>query len=280
MINIFRKKNKLTAFLALTAAILMLCTGCVRSGVGITIEPNDTGTVEISVGINENYLDTLKEYSESENPFAGEDTVTVTDGDDKFICTVEKKTFKNLEELKTILLELEYNFASLEDEGFSMDDDTLDFDSEDDGDDNVWVTSDGEVIPLDEETDEEEDNYRIFKSADITHTSNFIGDTYHFSVTTMAHETDTEDLAMIGMDSGDLYKLAVDITMPGKMTAEGAVITENTASFTVTDLGTEHVLTVESSTTNVSGIVAVSVATVVLIAVLVLVFGRKKQQQL
>lgn len=280
MINIFRKKNKFTVFLALTAAILMLCTGCVRSGVGITIEPNDTGTVEISVGINEKYLDTLKEYSESENPFAGEDTVTVTDGDDKYICTVEKKTFKNLEELKTILLELEYNFASLEDEGFSMDDDTLDFDSEDDGDDNVWVTSDGEVIPLDEETDEEEDNYRIFKSADITHTSNFIGDTYHFSVTTMAHETDTEDLAMIGMDSGDLYKLAVDITMPGKMKAEGAVITENTASFTVTDLGTEHVLTAESSTTNVSGIVAVSVATVVLIAVLVLVFGRKKQQQL
>ena len=180
MINIFRKKNKLTAFLALTAAILMLCTGCVRSGVGITIEPNDTGTVEISVGINEKYLDTLKEYSESENPFAGEDTVTVTDGDDKYICTVEKKTFKNLEELKTILLELEYNFASLEDEGFSMDDDTLDFDSEDDGDDNVWVTSDGEVIPLDEDTDEEEDNYRIFKSADITHISNFIGDTYHF----------------------------------------------------------------------------------------------------
>lgn len=280
MINIFRKKNKFTVFLALTAAILMFCTGCVRSGVGITIEPNDTGTVEISVGINEKYLDTLKEYSESENPFAGEDTVTVTDEDDKYICTVEKKTFKNLEELKTILLELEYNFASLEDEGFSMDDDTLDSDSEDDGDDNVWVTADGEVIPLDEETDEEEDNYRIFKSADITHTSNFIGDTYHFSVTTMAHETDTEDLAMIGMDSGDLYKLAVDITMPGKMTAEGAVITENTASFTVTDLGTEHVLTVESNTTNVSGIVAVSVATVVLIAVLVLVFGRKKQQQL
>ena len=161
MINIFRKKNKLTAFLALTAAILMLCTGCVRSGVGITIEPNDTGTVEISVGINENYLETLKEYSESENPFAGEDTVTVTDGDDKYICTVEKKTFKKLEELKTILLELEYNFESLEDEGFSMDDDTLDFDSEDDGDDNVWVTSDGEVIPLDEDTDEEEDNYRM-----------------------------------------------------------------------------------------------------------------------
>lgn len=125
MINIFRKKNKFTVFLALTAAILMLCTGCVRSGVGITIEPNDTGTVEISVGINEKYLDTLKEYSESENPFAGEDTVTVTDGDDKYICTVEKKTFENLEELKTILLELEYNFASLEDEGFSMDDDTL-----------------------------------------------------------------------------------------------------------------------------------------------------------
>ena len=94
MINIFRKKNKFTVFLVLTAAILMRCTGCVRSGVGITIEPNDTGTVEISVGINENYLETLKEYTESDNPFAGEDTVTVTDGDDKYICTVEKRHSK------------------------------------------------------------------------------------------------------------------------------------------------------------------------------------------
>ena len=50
MINIFRKKNKLTALLALTAAVLMLCTGCMRSGVGVIIEPDDTGTVEISVG--------------------------------------------------------------------------------------------------------------------------------------------------------------------------------------------------------------------------------------
>ena len=47
MINIFRKKNKLTALLALTAAVLMLCTGCMRSGVGVIIEPDDTGTVEI-----------------------------------------------------------------------------------------------------------------------------------------------------------------------------------------------------------------------------------------
>ena len=159
-----------------------------------------------------------------------------------------------------------------------MDDDTLDSDSDVDEDDNVWVTADGEVIPLDENADEEEDHYHIFTSADITHKSNFIGYTYRFSVTTMAHETDTEDLAMIGMDSGDLYKLAVDITMPGKMTAEGAVIKENTASFTVTDLAAEHVLTAESSSTNVSGIVAVSIAAVVLIAVLVFVFGRKKQQ--
>jgi len=289
MINIFRKKNKLTALLALTAAVLMLCTGCMRSGVGVIIEPDDTGTVEISVGINEKYIDTIKEQAGGMDPFEGKNTATLTDGDDSYICIVEHKQFKNLDELKTILLELEYNFDALEGEESTMDDaeldDSLDFDFEleDDSEDDVWISADGEEIPVegDETSDEtaDEENYKIFKAAEVLHTSNFLGDTYHLSVTTMPHEMDTDDLAMLGISGDDFFKLVVAITMPGTITAEGATITENTASFTITDLDEEQVLTVESSATNMAGMIAVGIAVIVLIVIMILVFSRKKSQQ-
>lgn len=289
MINIFRKKNKLTALLALTAAVLMLCTGCMRSGVGVIIEPDDTGTVEISVGINEKYIDTIKEQAGGMDPFEGKNTATLTDGDDSYICIVEHKQFKNLDELKTILLDIEYNFNALEGEDSTMDDAELDksldfdFELEDDSEDDVWISAGGEEISVegDETSDEtaDEENYKIFKAAEVLHTSNFLGDTYHLSVTTMPHEMDTDDLAMLGISGDDFFKLVVAITMPGTITAEGATITENTASFTITDLDEEQVLTVESSATNVAGMIAVGIAVIVLIVILILVFSRKKPQQ-
>ena len=291
MINIFRKKNKVTALLALTAAVLMLCTGCMRSGVGVIIEPDDTGTVEISVGINEKYIDTIKEQAGGMDPFEGKNTATLTDGDDSYICIVEHKQFKNLDELKTILLELEYNFEALEGEDSTMDDseldESLDFDLEFEDnaeeEDDVWISADGEEITVegDETSDEtaDEENYKIFKTAEVTHESSFFGDTYHLSVTTMPHEMNTDDLAMLGISGDNFFKLVVAVTMPGTITAEGATITENTASFTITDLDEEQVLTVESSATNVAGMIAVGIAVIVLIVILILVFSRKKPQQ-
>ena len=289
MINIFRRKSKLTSLLALTAAVLMLCTGCMRSGVGVIIEPDDTGTVEISMGINEKYIDSITEQFGGTDPFEGKDTASLTDGDNSYICFVEHKQFKNLDELKTILLELEYNFDALEGEGSVMDDaaldESLDFDweLEDDTKDDVWISADGEEITVedDEASDEtaDEENYKIFKAAEVTHESTFFGDTYHLSVTTMPHEMDTDDLAMLGISGDDFFKLVVAVTMPGTIQAEGATITENTASFTITDLDAEHVLTVESSATNVAGMIAVGIAVIVLIVILILVFGRKKPQQ-
>ena len=291
MINIFRKKNKLTALLALTAAVLMLCTGCMRSGVGVIIEPDDTGTVEISVGINEKYIDTIKEQAGGMDPFEGKNTATLTDGDDNYICIVEHKQFKNLDELKTILLELEYNFEALEGEDSTMDDseldESLDFDLEFEDnaeeEDDVWISADGEEITVEgEETSDEtadEENYKIFKTAEVTHESSFFGDTYHLSVTTMPHEMNTDDLAMLGISGDNFFKLVVAVTMPGTITAEGATITENTASFTITDLDEEQVLTVESASTNVAGMIAVGIAVIVLIVILILVFSRKKPQQ-
>ena len=88
-----------------------------------------------------------------------------------------------------------------------------------------------------------------------------------------------DELAMLGISGDNFFKLVVAVTMPGTITAEGATITENTASFTITDLDEEQVLTVESASTNVAGMIAVGIAVIVLIVILILVFGRKKPQQ-
>lgn len=263
------KRGKLAALLA---AGLLLFTGCVRSGVGVTIEENDTGTVEISVGINEKYYDSMMAQEGAEDIFDGKETAKLTDGDDSYICMVEHKQFQNLDELKTILTELEYDFADLEGTGSVMEDAELDesFEEEDD----LWITDDD--IEKEEAEEDPTDNSFIFKSVDVVHNTSLIGDNYRLSLVTMPHEMNDDELSMLGMDTGDMFKLAVAVTMPGEVTAEGAEINGNTATFTITDLDEEHLLNVESETTDIAGIVAAGIAIIVLIVILAVVFTRRK----
>ena len=264
-------KNKRGKLAARLAATLMVFTGCVRSGVGVTIEENDTGTVEISVGINEKYYESMMAQEGAEDIFDGKETAKLTDGDDSYICMVEHKQFKNLDELKTILTELEYDFADLEGTGSVMEDAGLDesFEEEDD----LWIDDNTETSEAEEETT---DNSFIFKSVDVVHNTSLIGDNYRLSLVTMPHEMNDDELSMLGMDTGDMFKLAVAVTMPGEVTAEGAEINGNTATFTITDLDEEHLLNVESETTDIAGIVAVGIAIIVLIVILAVVFTRRK----
>ncbi len=263
------KSRKLAALLA---AVLMVFTGCVRSGVGVTIEENDTGTVEISVGINEKYYESMMAQEGAEDIFDGKETAKLTDGDDSYICMVEHKQFKNLDELKTILTELEYDFADLEGTGSVMEDAGLDesFEEEDD----LWITDD-DIEKEDAEEDTADSSF-IFKSVDVVHNTSLIGDNYRLSLVTMPHEMNDDELSMLGMDTGDMFKLAVAVTMPGEVTAEGAEINGNTATFTITDLDEEHLLNVESETTDIAWIVAVGIAIIVLIVILAVVFTRRK----
>ena len=264
-------KNKRGKLAALLAAVLMVFTGCVRSGVGVTIEENDTGTVEISVGINEKYYESMMAQEGAEDIFDGKETAKLTDGDDSYICMVEHKQFQNLDELKTILTELEYDFADLEGTGSVMEEAGLDesFEEEDD----LWIDDNTETSEAEEETT---DNSFIFKSVDVVHNTSLIGDNYRLSLVTMPHEMNDDELSMLGMDTGDMFKLAVAVTMPGEVTAEGAEINGNTATFTITDLDEEHLLNVESETTDIAGIVAVGIAIIVLIVILAVVFTRRK----
>ena len=264
-------RNKRGKLAALLAAVLMVFTGCVRSGVGVTTLENDTGTVEISVGINEKYYESMMAQEGAEDIFDGKETAKLNDGDDSYICMVEHKQFKNLDELKTILTELEYDFAELEGTGSVMEDAAPDesFEEEDD----LWIDDNTETAEAEEETT---DNSFIFKSVDVVHNTSLIGDNYRLSLVTMPHEMNDDELSMLGMDTGDMFKLAVAVTMPGEVTAEGAEINGNTATFTITDLDEEHLLNAESETTDITGIVAVGIAIIVLIVILAVVFTRRK----
>ncbi len=264
-------RNKRGKLAALLAAVLMVFTGCVRSGVGVTIEENDTGTVEISVGINEKYYESMMAQEGAEDIFDGKETAKLTDGDDSYICMVEHKQFQNLDELKTILTELEYDFANLEGTGSVMEEAGLDESFEEEND--LWIDDNTETSEAEEETT---DNSFIFKSVDVVHNTSLIGDNYRLSLVTMPHEMNDDELSMLGMDTGDMFKLAVAVTMPGEVTAEGAEINGNTATFTITDLDEEHLLNVESETTDIAGIVAVGIAIIILIVILAVVFTRRK----
>lgn len=264
-------RNKRGKLAALLAAALMVFTGCVRSGVGVTIEENDTGTVEISVGINEKYYESMMAQEGAEDIFDGKETAKLTDGDDSYICMVEHKQFQNLDELKTILTELEYDFADLEGTDYVMEEAGLDESYEEE--DDLWIDDNTETSEAEEETT---DNSFIFKSVDVVHNTSLIGDNYRLSLVTMPHEMNDDELSMLGMDTGDMFKLAVAVTMPGEVTAEGAEINGNTATFTITDLDEEHLLNVESETTDIAGIVAVGIAIIVLIVILAVVFTRRK----
>lgn len=222
-------KNKRGKLAALLAAVLMVFTGCVRSGVGVTTLENDTGTVEISVGINEKYYESMMAQEGAEDIFDGKETASV-----------------------------------MEDAGLDES-----FEEEDD----LWIDDNTETSEAEEETT---DNSFIFKSVDVVHNTSLIGDNYRLSLVTMPHEMNDDELSMLGMDTGDMFKLAVAVTMPGEVTAEGAEINGNTATFTITDLDEEHLLNVESETTDIAGIVAVGIAIIVLIVILAVVFTRRK----
>ncbi len=297
MFKKFSRKKKLTAVLALLATMLMLFTGCVRSGVGVIINDDDTGTVEISMGVAEklyNAQEPPKEYLEGKN------VSKLTDGDDTYICVGEHKEFKNLEELKKILLEIEYDFS-----WFAGDDSETNEAVDIEDYDDLWIEddaeeSDGEEEKPADEAAEDEQDLHIFKTAEIVHTSSFFSDEYKFAVTTnpqnpMLSDTEEEsnELTEPSMDmdfsvEGDMdfdlsditddesFRLVVTVTMPGTITSETGEVNGNTVTFTVTDIGEEVVLVAESNSTNIAGIVGVAIAVIVLIVVLILVFGKKK----
>ncbi len=261
--------KRAAALLTVLLLGLLLLTGCVRSGVGILWEANDTGVVEISVGIKEEYYNILMEQmanqpegtENSTDIFSGETTSILTEGDDTYICMVEHKKFTDLDELKQILLELQYDFDGL---GGEL------MDSAEPTEDDLWLEETTTV--------EETEDTHIFTDAVVSHDRNLLGHKYHISLTTKANkEANAAAMDMLGF-TDNAFKLVVAVTMPGEVTAEGGTVNENTATFVVTDLAEAHTLTATSETTDILGLLALGLAVVVLVIIVIVMVNRKENK--
>lgn len=264
---------RILSFFLLVLTVLSLMTGCVRSGVGIVIDPDDSGDVELSLGVSKEYYQSLiDQYGTEFNE--GKETFEINDGDTTYVCMSEHKAFQNLEELKQILLDLEYTNVDTE-SLFSIGEEAAceECDPEESSESEEKETL---VIAKDEES--LDTGTHIFKSVDVTKDKGFFVTTYHMNLVTDTVPTSTDELSLFGLDTDSFCKVLISVTLPGEVKAEGAVIQDNTASFQLTDLEEENTLAVESKSVDTVRIVAIVVA-VILIILLVGLFSKSAKKK-
>lgn len=244
--------TRIVSLLLLMLSVLTVLTGCMRSGVGIVIHEDDTGDVELSFGIEKGYYDSIAEQN-GYAPYDGHDTVEIKDGDTTYICVAQHKAFRNLDELKQILLDVSFSES--------------DFES---------LFSVGEDIPEEEcdcedcqnEIADEAADTHLFKTVEIEKDDNPFCTHYTLHLVTDAIPADETDFDVDFFDADSLFKVLVSVTMPGTVTAEGAAVNGNSASYKLTDLSVENTIHVESEILHTETII---VTVAVLIAVMVLI---------
>jgi hypothetical protein len=130
--------------------------------------------------------------------------------------------------------------------------------------------------------DGETDSEYIFKSVSIAND----GDTYTFRAVTKAQEAD-EEMAESGMDFSDIYKLRLEITMPGEITeSKGGEVNGVTLISDISDLSLENEVYVHSTSpsqnaddneSNFTAVVTgVILVVVILIAIVFLIFRSRR----
>ena len=280
--------SRILAFLLMALSVMTLFTGCVRSGVGIVVNPDDTGDVELSYGISkETYQMILDQYDA--DLYEGEETYEIVDGDTTYICVSEHKPFGNLDELKQILLDLEYTSedteslfsAGEEEQYFDFEEYESEYtdicDCEECEEYMAYDHSDDLVVAEDYDESQDTDAH-IFKSVEIEKNKDFFETTYHMTLVTNAFPASPDELSLYGFDTDNFYKVLISVTLPGEIKAEGATVQENTASFKLTAMEEEKTLTVNSSSVDTIRIVALVVAVVVVILLIALLTrGNKKK---
>ncbi len=267
---------RVLSLILLILSVLAIMTGCVRYGVGIVIHPDDSGDVELSFGVDREYYQSFAEQYGNEL-YEGKETFEIKDGDTVYVCVSEHKKFKNLEELKKILLDLKY---TNDDTGSLLSDGINDMDQDcEENDTEVISESEYQITPavaIDDESQKTDSH--IFKNAEIQKKDGFFNTTYRVSLVTNAFPASSEELNMLGINTDDFFNIQVSVTLPGKVQAEGADVHNNTASFKMTDLEKENTLLAVSRSVDTVRIISLIAAVVILILLIALFAkgGKKK----
>lgn len=98
-------KKRMLALFACVMALTLVLAGCVRTEVGIELNPDGSGTVGTIVLIQKDAYEMMKE---SGDPFEGKETYTETIDDEEYIGTRETAVYGSADELKAALLALTF----------------------------------------------------------------------------------------------------------------------------------------------------------------------------
>lgn len=122
--------------------------------------------------------------------------------------------------------------------------------------------------------DGESETAGIFKSVEIQKSGGLFENRYTFRAVTNAQASD-EEMEMNGMDFGDIYKLRLEIAMPGDIgESTGGEAEGNILKCDITDLARENKITAVSASMNTLAVVITVVVVIVIIAMLFALFGK------
>ncbi len=254
-------KKRIFAMLACALALTLLLAGCVRTEVGVKLNPDGSGTVGTIVLIQKDAYDMMKE---SGDPFEGKETFTETIEDKEYIGTKENTEYGSADELKAALLALTFagNISDAEKRVSDEEPENLT----------------GEIVITPDETPEDSSEQAvIFKSVDIERNG---GDLTFRAA--LRPQTDTGSAEMSGMGFNDMYKLKVAVTMPGEIKSHSAgVAEEKTVTWDIEDLTAENSMEITSDAGDGSivPVIIFAVLIVLLIAAVGILMAKKKQQK-
>ncbi|MBO4869576.1 MAG: hypothetical protein J5585_07685 [Clostridia bacterium] len=183
--------KRVIAAIISTFALAGVLSGCVYQGVDVKLNKNGSGSVAVTIGLKKDFVDNLSSLGQSD-PFEGKETFEKEVGGEKYIAYTETTEYSNLDELQKALSEMKYKS---------------------DAADEVLGDEDLPAIEGEDEetvTEEEVEDYRVFKSVEIKKD----GSKYIFTAV-----PNVIGGSMSGYDVEELFKADMTLEMPGKITA-------------------------------------------------------------
>jgi len=240
--GIFMLKKTITSLL-LISMLCVLLTGCVVTDINVKINGGDGGEIVTTLMIEKSFYGMMS----GDGGVSGLDGMrqgeTVIDGTE-YVTFSERKSYKTYAELETALLEMTF---------LEMDDDEDEYE-------------DGEPT----------EPARIFKSAEIKKEGWLFENRHTFTAVTNAQGADDDP---DGTNFGDIYKLQLEIVMPGKIgESGGGERIHSRLICDITDLSRENTITAVSKSLNPIGVaIAVMVVALIIAVIYMLSKGAKER---
>ena len=232
-------KKHIMLLMAIVCMFAML-TGCVQQDIGVAINADGTGTVSVTIGIEEEAYEQL--VGMGSDIFEGKETSTYEYDGNTYVSYTETKEYESYENMEKALLEMTYESDVLED-----------LDTED---------------PEADTSEEAAEPTPIFKNVSIEKNTGLFYSTYTFKAELNPQEiTEIEDTEMELPIDTDSLRMTFTITMPSDITqASGGKIEANKAVFEIDDITEAQEFSVICEQNNVA-------AVIVIIVILIIILG-------